>query len=252
MENDSIAIVTGVGRANAIGAAIVRSLSKSGFDIAFTWWPAYDQRVHGAKDEHIVQELTSIVEQHGQRAFGFEADLNDPSVPEQIFDVVQATLGTPRALILSHCESVDSNLLETSVESFDRHFAVNARASWLLIREFGLRFSGPFGSGRIVSLTSDATVGNIPYGASKGALDRITLAAAHEFAGIGITSNVINPGLTDTGWMSPDERKTFVEMTPLGRLGMPEDAAHLVAFLCSKEGSWINGQLLHSDGGFHG
>lgn len=95
---------------------------------------------------------------------------------------------------MCHCESVDSGLLDTTVESFDRHFAVNARATWLLIREYGRRFAAERGTGRIIGLTSDHTVGNLPYGASKGALDRITLAAAHELAHLGVTANVINRG----------------------------------------------------------
>jgi 3-oxoacyl-[acyl-carrier protein] reductase len=151
---------------------------------------------------------------------------------------------------MCHCESVDSGLLDTTVESFDRHFAVNARATWLLIREYGRRFTGAPGSGRIIALTSDHTVDNLPYGASKGALDRITLAAAHEFAGLGITANVINPGPVDTGWMTEEGRSHVLRRTPLNRLGTPQDTAHLVDFLCSPHGQWINGQLLLSNGGF--
>ena len=150
---------------------------------------------------------------------------------------------------MSHAESVDSGLLDTTVESFDRHFAVNARASWLLIREYGLRFRGAPGTGRIISLTSDHTVGNLPYGASKGALDRITLAAARELAHPGVTANAINPGPTDTGWMTDDLRQAVLGQTPLGRLGTPQDTASLVTFLCSAQGGWINGQLLMSNGG---
>ncbi|MEU4722241.1 SDR family oxidoreductase [Nonomuraea dietziae] len=161
-----------------------------------------------------------------------------------------AASGWDIALVMCHCESVDSGLLDTTVESFDRHFAVNARATWLLIREYGTRFSLAHGSGRIISLTSDHTVGNLPYGASKGALDRITLAAARELAHIGVTANVINPGPVDTGWMSDELRAACVSRTPLGRLGTPQDTAHLVDFLCSPEGQWINGQLLMSNGGF--
>jgi 3-oxoacyl-[acyl-carrier protein] reductase len=103
--------------------------------------------------------------------------------------------------------------------------------------------------GRIIAMTSDHAVNNLPYGASKGALDRITLAAAHEFAHLGITANVINPGPTDTGWMSPEIREQVVAETPQHRIGTPVDAANLVSFLCSPQGRWINGQLLHSNGG---
>jgi 3-oxoacyl-[acyl-carrier protein] reductase len=70
--------------------------------------------------------------------------------------------------VLCHCQSVDSDILGTTVASFDLHFAVNARASWRLVREFGRRFQGARGSGRIVALTSDHVAGNLPYGAIKG------------------------------------------------------------------------------------
>ena len=145
---------------------------------------------------------------------------------------------------------MDSGFLDTTVESFDRHFAVNARATWLLIREYGRRFRGTPGAGRIIALTSDHTVGNLPYGASKGALDRITLAAAHELAHLGVSANVINPGPIDTGWMDDETRARCLARTPLGHPGTPADTAHLVEFLCSPEGHWINGQLLKSNGGF--
>jgi 3-oxoacyl-[acyl-carrier protein] reductase len=150
---------------------------------------------------------------------------------------------------MAHCQSVDSDILTTSVESFDLHFAVNARATWLLVREFGRRFRGTFGTGRIISLTSDHTVGNLPYGASKGAMDRIVLSAAWEFKSLGITANVINPGATDTGWMSARQMDTERLRVPLGRVGLPQDCANLVKFLCSRDGGWINAQLIHSNGG---
>ncbi len=134
------------------------------------------------------------------------------------------------------------------MESFDLHFAVDARATWLLIREYGLRFRGQHGSGRIVSLTSDHTAGNLPYGASKGAMDRITLAAAHELAHLGVTCNAINPGPTDTGWMAEEQKADLIRFTPLGRR-VPQDCANLVLLPCSPEGGWINAQLLQSNGG---
>jgi NAD(P)-dependent dehydrogenase (short-subunit alcohol dehydrogenase family) len=116
-------------------------------------------------------------------------------------------------------------LLDTSVESFDAHFAVNARGSGLLIQEFANRFTGEVGAGRILALTSDATVGNMPYGASKGALDRIVIAAARELASHGITANVINPGPVDTGWISDELRASIVAASPQHRVGQPRDTA---------------------------
>jgi 3-oxoacyl-[acyl-carrier protein] reductase len=81
-------------------------------------------------------------------------------------------------------------------------------------------------------------------------MDRIVLAAALELADLGVTANVVDPGPTDTGWMTPELRTALVARTPLGRIGAPQDAAALVGFLCSPDGGWLTGQLLHSDGGF--
>lgn len=186
----------------------------------------------------------------GARSLAVEADLEQPESVPAMYDQVEKELGPISALVMCHAESVDSGILDTSIESFDRHFAVNTRATWLLIREFGLRYRVAPGVGRIIAITSDHTVNNLPYGASKGALDRITLAAGHEFAHLGVTANVINPGPTDTGWMSPENRARVLAETPLHRIGTPDDAANLVSILCSPQGGWINGQLLHSNGGF--
>jgi 3-oxoacyl-[acyl-carrier protein] reductase len=177
-----------------------------------------------------------------------EVDLADPNAPDELFRVLG---GEPiTAMVLCHAESVDSDIQSTPIESFDRHFAVNARASWLLIRAFASQFpAGATGSGRIVALTSDHTAFNLPYGASKAALDRIVIAAATELAELGITANVVNPGANDTGWMDETIEGAVRRGNLQGRIGTPADTASLVGFLLSDEGGWINAQLLHSDGG---
>jgi len=245
-----VALVTGVGRGAGIGAAIARRLAATGWDIAFTFWRPYDDRMAWGRDAAAVEEITRALEASGARTCPVEADLAEIEAAATVFARVGQELGEVRALIMAHAESVDSGLLDTTVESFDRHFAVNARASWLLIRAYASQFRGPHGTGRIIALTSDHTAGNLPYGASKGALDRITIAAAQELAHLGVTANAINPGPTDNGWMSPELKTEILARTPLGRLGQPADCANLVAFLCSPGGGWINGQLLYSNGGF--
>ena len=245
-----LALVTGVGRTIGIGAGIAAGLAASGWDIAFTYWTAYDERMPWGTEPGATGAIERTHSGHGAAVAAIEADLADAGSAALIFDEAERRLGNVTALVMCHCESVDSGLLDTNLESFDRHFAVNARASWLLIRAYASQFRGPHGTGRIIALTSDHTAGNLPYGASKGALDRITIAAAQELAHLGVTANAINPGPTDNGWMSPELKTEILARTPLGRLGQPADCANLVAFLCSPGGGWINGQLLYSNGGF--
>jgi 3-oxoacyl-[acyl-carrier protein] reductase len=244
-----VALVTGVGRRVGIGYAVVERLALDGYDVGFSYWPAYDNRMPWGWDESVSEVLTDRLGQIGARGECVPADLEDPASIPKLFDQIERSLGPLSALVMCHAESVDSGILDTSIESFDRHFAVNARATWLLIREFGRRYRGISGLGRIIALTSDALDNNVPYGSSKAALDRITLAAAREFGDLGVTANVINPGPTDTGWMTDDLKHRLVRETPGGRLGQPVDAANLVSFLCSPEGGWVNGQLLYSNGG---
>jgi 3-oxoacyl-[acyl-carrier protein] reductase len=117
--------------------------------------------------------------------------------------------------------------------------------------EFARRFRGESGTGRIVNLTSGLPLaGELAYAASKGALEWLTISAAAELAPRGIALNAVDPGPTETGWMNPELAERIRAESPLGRLGRPEDAARLVAFLCSPDGGWLTGQVLRCDGGW--
>ena len=244
------ALLTGVGRRRGIGAAIARGLAEDGYDLALSFHGEYDRRVLGedADVELLAEELRGL----GRRVVLLPGDLADPAVPERLVHDAREALGPLGALVMSHCESVDSSILDTTVESFDRHYAVNVRASWLLLRAFteqvpvGLDSPG----GAVIALTSDHTAHNLPYGATKGALDRLVLAGTHELADRGIRTNVINPGPIDTGWMDEATRSACAAQTPGGEIGGTGTVADLVRFLLSEQGAWIRGQLLLSNGGF--
>ena len=240
--------ITGVGRRNGIARGIALRLAADGWDVAFNYWGAYDSRMALGGDPEDPSDIADELQALGRRVVAVEADLADPAAPDAFIAEAERLLGPVSALVMAHSESVDSGILDTSVEAFDRHFAVNTRAAWLLIAAFARRI--PTDGGSIVALTSDHTVFNLPYGASKGALDRIVIAAGRELGHLGISSNALNPGPIDTGWMSDEIRASALARQPTGRLGTPDDIANTVAFLVSPEGRWVTGQLLKSDGGF--
>jgi 3-oxoacyl-[acyl-carrier protein] reductase len=215
-----LALITGAARASSIAAGIAAVLEADGWDVA-------------------TSDLADV---------DFPCDLSTPDGPAALVAAVNRDGGPIDALVLSHAYDVRSGILDTTADAFDAHVAVNARASLLLIAAFARQI--PASGGAIVALTSDATTGNLPYGASKGALDRIVISAARELGPMGISANVLNPGPVDTGWMDEDIRRTLVAEQPLGRLGEPSDVAGVVAFLISVPGRWISGQLLQTDGGF--
>ena len=215
-----LALVTGSARENSIAAGVVPRLRADGWHV-------------------VTCDLENA---------DYLFDLSTAAGPAALIEAVMRDEGPISALVLSHAHDVESGVLDTTAESFDHHIAVNARASLLLIAAFARQI--PEAGGAIVALTSDATTGNLPYGASKGALDRIVISAARELGPMRISANVLNPGPIDTGWMDESTRQDLTPRHPSGRLGQPADIASVVAFLVSGEGRWISGQLLNADGGF--
>lgn len=215
-----LALVTGAARTNSIAAGIIPRLQADGWDV-------------------VTSEIDSG---------DYPCDLADPAAPTRLIEHVSDERGPIQALVLSHAHGVESGILDTTAESFDLHVAVNARATLLMIAAFARQVDET--GGAIVAFTSDHTTGNLPYGASKGALDRIVISAARELGPRGISANVVNPGPIDTGWMDDETRDGLAGYHPLGRFGTPRDIAAVTAFLLSGDGRWVSGQLLHTDGGF--
>jgi len=240
-------LVTGAGKQVGIAAGIAARLADDGWDLALTYSRAYDAARPDAAVADEPERIATDLRSRGARVVTFDADLADPDVPDRLMAEAVEALGPLRGLVLSHAMSVDSGILDTTVGAFDRHMAVNARAGWQLMAAFARQVAD---GGAIVALTSDHTAWNVPYGASKGALDRVVLAAARELGPMGIRVNGVNPGPVDTGWMDDEVRAGVVRRQPTGRIGTPADVAKLVAFLLSDDGEWTTGQLIHTDGGY--
>lgn len=213
-------LITGAGRPNSIASGVASHLKAEGWKVC-------------------TSDLNSG---------DYPCDLSDPETPAELVSRVHSDHGHIAGLVLSHAHGEESGVLDTSAESFDSHIAVNARASMLLIAAFARQADES--GGAIVAFTSDHTTGNLPYGASKGALDRIVISAARELGPQKISANVVNPGPIDTGWMDEETRTGLLPYHSLGRLGTPRDIAAITAFLLSDDGRWISGQLLQADGGF--
>jgi len=219
--------------------------------VVTSYWAPYDERMPWRHRPGDVEEVAAAIAAPALGRPLVSLDLADPDGPRRLFEAAEVAFGSVTALVLCHCESVASGVLDTTIDSLDRHFVI--KRPCLVAADSGVRppISGRDRQRAGRGVTSDDTVNNMPYGASKGALDRIVIAAARELAHLRITANVINPGPVDTGWMSDEQLVSIAEANPRGRVGKPADTAALISFLCSEDGGWINGQLLHSDGGLH-
>jgi 3-oxoacyl-[acyl-carrier protein] reductase len=251
MQSRPVAVVTGVSRRAGIAAGVARRLAADGWDLALSGWRPYDARMRSGRHDDELDELLLALGAAGATTTYIDVDLSDPEAAAAVFDGAEAALGSVTAMAVVHTHDTGGGLLEVTAADFDHHMAVNARATLLLAAEYARRFAGPHGRGRIVNFVSGLPLrGSIAYAASKGAIQWLTVSAASELAERGITVNAINPGPNDTGWMSPAVRDRIRSESPLGRVGRPEDAADLVAFLLSESSGWITGQILTSDGGW--
>lgn len=248
-----IAIVTGASRLDGIGAAICRELAGNGCSIFFTFWTEYDNSMpwQVGADEPIL--LKRELQHFNVKVASLEVDLSCPAQLELLLSKVTEQIGEPDILVNNAAYSVGNNFSTVTAEELDRHYQVNIRATTLLSSSFAKRFSKKNG-GRIINLTSGQFKGPMPgelaYATTKGAVDALTITLAAEVARLGITVNAVNPGPTDSGWITEEIRGALLPKFPFGRLGEPQDAAKLVKFLASDEADWITGQVLHSEGGF--
>lgn len=241
------ALVTGVSRRAGIGYAIARRLLDAGAAVFIHGWTAHDATQRWGADPGGTEATAA------ELAVPFlEADFADPEAPERVVATAAAALGPLDILVVNHARSGHGRLVELTAAEVDAFLHENVRASLLLVREFALRHDDSRDGGRVLLMTSGQHLApmsrELAYAVSKGALQQATMTLADELADRRITVNAINPGPTDTGWGLADQDPALT--MPLGRWGEPEDAARLVAWICSDDARWITGQTIDSEGGF--
>lgn len=249
-----VAIVTGASRRAGIGAAICMELARAGMDIFFTHWTQYDASMEWGAEEDTPDALQARIEALGVRASHFSANLAEIEAPKLIMDAVQERMGGATVLVNNAAyDPVDISFDQLDASVMDAYYAVNVRGAMLLSVEFAKRFKAGTG-GRIVNLTSGQgrgpMPGKLPYIATKGAVEAFTVTLSAEVASLGITVNAVDPGPTDTGWMTDEIKQYLLPRFPMGRIGQPEDAARLIAFLARDQARWVTGQIIRSTGGF--
>jgi len=250
---ERVVLITGGN--HGIGAATARAFAAQGTRvfIAYLGEPSAD-------------EVVAEIRRHVQIS-ALESDLSEASAPAHLFDRAEEEFGHVDILInnAAHCvgdtfisadDSCDWGGRPTKfidASSIDHHFAVNVRAAALLIAEFSRRHVARGASwGRIISITTggaDCFPGEVSYGASKNALESYTRAAGRELARFGVTSNLLVPGATQTGWITPALEKIILPDVPAGRIGQPDDIADAIVMLASHQARWINCATVFVDGG---
>lgn len=277
-----VALVTGAN--HGIGAAIAKALGAQGAKVFIAYlrskdaaggdsseWPgeAFFAREQASNADAVVKAIQDA----GGTAESAEVNLSNPALIPTLFDTVEREFG-PLDVLVNNAASwmadtfvpanseLDNKLPELwmsggiatiSADSHDHHFAVNTRASVLLMAEFVRRHvSRKADWGRIINISTSGSYAfpsEASYGASKFALESYSRSAARELGQFGITVNVISPGPTQTGWITPALEAALVPDTPLRRIGYPEDIADVAVFLASEQARWVTGQLLHVGGG---
>lgn len=248
-----IAIVTGASRLKGIGAAICRELAGNGCHIFFTYWTEYDKSMPWSLEPTEPIRLKEELVRKGVKVSCMEIDLTCFDTLARFLDKVSEEIGAPDFLINNAAYSTNNDYSNLTAEELDRHYKVNIGSTTLLSSEFAKRFKKKTG-GRIVNLTSGQFQGPMPgelaYATTKGAVNALTITLAAEVASLGITVNAVNPGPTDTGWVTEEIKRELEPMFPFGRLGDPSDVAKTIKFLVSEDAAWITGQIINSEGGF--
>lgn len=247
-----VAMITGVSRKAGIGYAIAHRLAQQGAHLFLHGLAAYDSMMAWGADSGGIASIAEDVREYGNKVAYVSADLSDPDAPSRLMGTAIVEYGNVDILVINHAYSMTGTLEELTADSIDMHLQVNVRGSLLLIKEFAANFKGIDG-GRVIMMTSGQHLhpmtNELAYAVSKGAIHQMTAQLAAHLAPRKITVNTVNPGATDTGYANRRLYEEVLAQQPMGRWGVPDDAARLIAWLASDSAQWITGQVINSTGG---
>lgn len=243
IQDANVAIVTGASR--GIGRAIALKLAQQGWRVV----------VNFARQHQQADEVVSRIHDMGGHALAIQAQVDDPEQVAALFLQVKAQFGRIDAVINSAGVMANTPIADGDVAQFDKMMSTNLRGAFIVLGEAARQLEN---GGRIIALSTSVIARSLPgygpYIASKAGVEGLVRVLANELRGREITVNAVAPGPVATELFFNGKTEAQVAaitaMTPLERLGEPEDIANIVAFLVGPEGGWINGQVVRSNGGF--
>ena len=238
-----LALITGGGR--GIGRAIALKLASQGADIIVNFFRHRESAEQTAKD----------IEALGVKAETIRANVGDPAKIDEMFDMIGNKFGRLDILINNAASGVGRPVMDVDVKAWEWTMDINARAYLLCAQRAAKLMEGR--GGKIVSISSLGSPFVLPnysiVGVSKAALEALTRYLAIELAPQGICVNTVVASAVETEALKFYFKQGLVkdnrQVTPAGRMVIPEDVANVVAFLCSEEAFMIRGQTVIVDGG---
>ncbi len=240
---DQVALVTGGGR--GIGRAVAIAFAEAGADV-----------VVASRRPETLDEVAGEIRQRGRRALAVPTDVTVPAQLDAMLEQTLATFGRLDILVNNAGGWPPTMALAVDDADFDTALHFNVTAAFHLSRQAAPHLAkSPHGN--IVNISSAMShlidSGFVAYGTAKAALNHMTRLLAHEWAPK-IRVNAIAPGATVTdaleAFVQMEElHAKMIELTPMGRLGRPEEIAAAVLYLASPAAAWVTGKILEVDGG---